>query len=127
MRKYAFHAGFVVLTLTVALLFVHFRAYGQAANSSDPIFGKWMMDQARSENNRRGDHATYPTPHVRIMAPEPNGLRNTLSNSPTLPPSYSYSATFDGKDYPDSRRKDQTLAHWRIAPDFIVRLQKTNG
>jgi hypothetical protein len=129
MRKYAFHAGFVVLTLAMALLFVHFRAFGQAANSSDPIFGKWMMDQTKSVNNRRGDHATYSTQHVRILAPEPDGLRNTLSNSPTLPPTYSYSGTFDGKDHADPRTpgKDQTLAHWRIAPDLIVRLQKTNG
>jgi hypothetical protein len=129
MRKYAFHAGLVVLTLAMALLFMHFRAFGQAANSSDPIFGKWMMDQAKSVNNRAGDHRTYPTPHVRILAPEPSGLRNTLSNSPTLPPSYSYSGTFDGKDHADPRTpgKDQTLAHWRLAPDFIVRLQKTDG
>jgi len=129
MRKYAFHAGLVVLTLAMALLFVHFRAFGQAANSSDPIFGKWMMDQAKSVNNRRGDHATYPTQHVRILAPEPNGLRNTLANSPTSPPGYSYAGTFDGKDHADPRTpgKDQTLAHWRIAPDLIVRLQKTNG
>ncbi len=88
MRKYAFHAGFVVLTLAMALLFVHFRAFGQAANSSDPVFGKWMMDQAKSVNNRGGDHATYATQHVRILAPEPDGLRNTLANSPTLPPNH---------------------------------------
>jgi hypothetical protein len=130
MRKYAFHSGSVLLTLlALALSFVHFRAFGQAANSSDPIFGKWMMDQTKSVNNRRGDHATYPTQHVRILAAEPDGLRNTLANGPALPPSYSYSGTFDGKDHADPRTpgKDQTLAHWRLAPDLIVRLQKTNG
>jgi len=127
MPKYFFGAGLVVGALGMTVLFAQFRTFGQAAKSPDPIFGKWMMDQTKSVNNRRGDHATYPTPHVRIMAPEGDGLRNTLSNSPTLPPSYSYTGKFDGKDYPDPRRKNQTLAHWRIAPDFIVRLQKTDG
>jgi hypothetical protein len=127
MRKYLFDVGLVAVTVAVTLSFTHFRAFGQAVKSADPIFGKWIMDQTKSVNNRRGDHAIYPTPHVRIMAPEGDGLRNTLSNSPTLPPSYSYSGKFDGMDHPDPRRNDQTLAHWRIAPDLILRLQKTNG
>ena len=87
------------------------------------------MDQTKSVNNRRGDHATFPTQHVRVLAPEGNGLRNTLADSPTSSPTYSYSGKFDGKDHPDTRTpgKDQTLADWRIAPDLIVRLQKTDG
>jgi hypothetical protein len=38
-------------------------------------------------------------------------------------------AKFDGKDHPDPRTpgKDQTLAHWHLAPDLIVRQQKTDG
>jgi hypothetical protein len=129
MRKYAFGMGLVVVTLAMALLFVHFQAFGQAANSSDPIFGTWKMDQTKSVNNRGGDHAAYPAQHTRILAPEGNGLRNTLVNSPAGAPAYSYSGVFDGKDHPDPRTpgKDQTLAHWRLAPDLIVRLQKTNG
>ena len=127
MAKYLSGAALVVATSAMTLLFTHFHAFGQSPKSVDPIFGKWMMDQTKSVNNRRGDHATYPTPHVRIMAPEGDGFRNTLSNSPTLPPSCSYTGKFDGKDYPDPRRKEQTLAHWRLAPDFIVRLQKTDG
>jgi hypothetical protein len=129
MRKYAFGAGFVVVTLAMTVLFVHFQAFGQGANSADPIFGTWRMDVARSVNNRGGDHAAYPTQHMRILAQEGNGLRNTLANSPTSSPVYSYSGIFDGKDHPDPRTpgKDQTLAHWRLAPDLIVRLQKTNG
>ena len=57
------------------------------------------------------------------------GLRNTLANTPTSSPEYSYSGTFDGKDYPDPRTpgRDQTLAHWHLAPDVIVRQQKTDG
>ena len=129
MRKYAFNAALVVVTVAVTLLFANFRAFGQGAKFADPIFGKWMMDQARSVNNRGGDHATFPTQHVRVLAPEGNGVRNTLSNSPTAPPQYSYAGTFDGKDHPDSRTpgKDQTLAHWHLAPDLIVRQQKTDG
>ena len=128
MRK-LFAAGLVVVTLALTLVFAHSRAFGQAAKSADPIFGRWMMDQTKSVNNRRGDHATYPTQHMRILAPDGDGLRNTLANSPTSPPEYSYSGTFDGKDHPDPRTpgKDQTLAHWRPAPDLSVRLQKTNG
>ena len=124
-----FGAGLVVVTLAMTLVFAHSRAFGQAVKSADPIFGRWMMDQTKSVNNRRGDHATFPTQHVRILAPEGDGLRNTLANSPTSSPAYSYSGKFDGKDYADSRTpgRDQTLAHWRLAPDLIVRLQKTNG
>jgi hypothetical protein len=129
MRKYLFPAGFVVVTLAMALLFVHFRALGQVSASADPIFGTWKMDQTKSVNNRGANHASYPTQHVRVLTPESGGLRNTLAYSPTSAPVYSYSGTFDGKDHPDPRvpGKDQTLAHWRIAPDLIVRLQKTNG
>jgi hypothetical protein len=129
MRKHFFGAGLVVMALAMTLLFAQFRVFGQAAKSADPIFGRWMMDQTKSVNNRRGDHATFPTQHVRILAPEGAGLRNTLADSPTSSPTYSYSGKFDGKDHPDTRTpgKDQTLAHWRIAPDLIVRLQKTDG
>jgi hypothetical protein len=124
-----FGAGLVVATLAMTLVFAQSRASGQPAKSVDPIFGRWMMDQTKSVNNRRGDHATFPTQHVRILAPEGDGLRNTLANSPTSSPQYSYSAKFDGKDHPDPRTpgKDQTLAHWRLAPDLIVRQQKTDG
>ena len=128
MRK-VFGAGLVVVTLAMTLLFAHSRAFGQAAKSPDPIFGRWVMDQSKSVNNRRGDHATFPTQHVRILSPEGDGLRNTLANTPTSTPEYSYSGKFDGKDHPDSRTpdKDQTLAHWRLASDLIVRQQKTDG
>src|SRR5437870_13226588 len=68
MRKLS-AAGLVVVTLALTLLFAHSRASGQAAKSADPIFGRWMMDQTKSVNNRRGDHATYPTQHMRILAP----------------------------------------------------------
>jgi hypothetical protein len=128
MRKYL-RTGLVLVTLAMALLFVHFGAFGKAVESTDPIFGTWKMDQAKSVNNRGGDHAAYPTQHMRILASEADGLRNTLSYSPTSSPTYSYSAKFDGKDHADPRTpgKDQTLAHWRLAPELIVRLQKTNG
>jgi hypothetical protein len=121
--------GLIVVTLAMMLVFAHSRTFGQATKSADPIFGRWMMDQTRSVNNRNGDHATFPTQHVRILAPEGNGLRNTLANTPTASPQYSYSATFDGKDHPDPRTpgKDQTLAHWHLAPDVIVRQHKTDG
>ena len=124
-----FGAGMVVVTLAMTLVFAHSRAFGQAVKSADPIFGRWMMDQTKSVNNRGGDHATFPTQHVRILAPDGDGLRNTLANTPTSSPTYSYSGKFDGKDYPDSRTpgRDQTLAHWHLAPDVIVRLQKTDG
>lgn len=129
MRKYAIGAGLIVTTLAMALCLAQFRAFGQAANSGDPIFGTWKMDQSKSVNNRGGDHAAYNTQHVRTLAAEGSGLRNTLAYSPTSAPVYSYAGPFDGKDHPDPRTpgKDQTLAHWRLAPDMIVRLQKTNG
>jgi len=129
MRKYAWGPGLVTAILATPLLFAHFWAFGQAKNSGDPIFGTWKMDQTKSVNNRGGEHATYPTQHVRTLAADGDGLRNTLAYSPTSGSVYSYSAKFDGKDHPDPRTpgKDQTLAHWRLAPDMIVRLQKTNG
>jgi hypothetical protein len=129
MRRYFLRAGLVVVTLAIAFAFTHSRGFGQGVKSADPIFGTWKMDQSKSVNNRKGDHATYPTQHVRTLAAESDGLRNTLSNSPTSAPAYSYAGKFDGKDHPDPRTpgKDQTLAHWQLAPDLIVRLQKTNG
>jgi hypothetical protein len=129
MHRYVLGPGLVTLILATALLFAHFRVFGQASNSSDPIFGTWKMDQSKSVNNRGGDHATYPTQHVRTLAADGDGLRNTLAYNPTSAPIYSYSGKFDGKDHPDPRTpgKDQTLAHWRLAPDLIVRLQKTDG
>jgi hypothetical protein len=129
MRKYLFGAELVVVLLAMMVLLADFRVLGQSARPADPIFGRWLMDQAKSVNNRRGDHATFPTQHVRILAPEGKGLRNTLADSPTSSPTYSYAAEFDGKDHHDPRTpgQDQTLAHWHIAPDLIVRLQKTNG
>jgi hypothetical protein len=122
-------AGLTVVALAMTFAFAHSRALAQGAKAADPIFGRWMMDQTRSINNRGGDHATFPTQHVRILAQEGEGLRNTLANTPTSPPEYSYSAAFDGRDHPDPRfpGRDQTLAHWHLAPDVIVRLQKTNG
>ena len=128
MRKF-FAVGLAVVTLPIVLLFAHSRALGQAAKSVDPIFGRWMMDQTKSVNNRNGDHATFPTQHVRILAPEGDGVRNTLANTPTSAPQYSYAASFDGKDHLDPRfpGRDQTLAHWHLAPDVIVRQQKTDG
>jgi len=124
-----FAVGLVAATLAITLAFTHSRVFGQSVKAADPIFGRWMMDQTKSVNNRRGDHATFPTQHVRILEPEGNGVRNTLANSPTSSPEYSYSASFDGKDHPDPRTpgKDQTLAHWHLAPDVIVRQQKTDG
>jgi hypothetical protein len=124
-----FGAGLVVVALAMTLVLANSRALGQTAKPADPIFGKWMMDQARSVNNRGGDHATFPTQHVRILAPDGNGVRNTLANTPTAAPQYSYAAPFDGKDHADPRfpGRDQTLAHWHLAPDVIVRQQKTDG
>jgi hypothetical protein len=128
MRNFVFGVLLVVATSAITLLVADNRASGQA-RSADPIFAKWMMDQTRSVNNRNGDHATFPTQHVRVLAPEGNGVRNTLADTPTAPPTYSYAAPFDGKDHPDPRfpGRDQTLAHWHLAPDLIVRLQKTDG
>jgi len=129
MRKYALGTGLLVLTLILTVFFTHFRAFGQSSNSADPIFGTWKMDQAKSYSRRADEKPTFDTQHTRILAQEgEDGVRNTLINSPTAAPSYSYTAKLDGKEYPDPRgRKDMTLTHWRLAPDLIVRLQKTNG
>jgi hypothetical protein len=109
MRKYL-RTGLVLVTLAMALLFVHFGAFGKAVDSTDPIFGTWKMDQAKSQNNRGGDHAAYPTQHMRILASEADGLRNTLSYSPMSSPTYSYSAKFDGKDHPGQGSDAGSLA-----------------
>src|SRR4029434_9925667 len=110
MRKF-FAAGLVMVTLAMTLVLAHSRARDNATTPADPIFGRWMMDQTKSVNNRRGDHATFPTQHVRILAPEGDSVRNTLANTPTSAPEYSYAATFDGKAHPDPRfpGRDQTL------------------
>jgi len=129
MRKCALHAGLLAVALLAGFSIGHLRAFGQASDSAGPIFGTWKMDQTKSVNNRGGNHAPYPTQHTRILAPEGGGLRNTLAYSSTSSPVYSYSGEFDGKDHPDPRAggQDRTLAHWRIAPDLIMRLQKDKG
>jgi hypothetical protein len=124
MRKYAFGVGLVVVTLAMALLLVHFRAFAQEAKPVDPIFGTWMMDVTKSFSKRVGEEPTFTTQHMRILAPEGDGLRNTLFNNPPTQ-AYSYTGKFDGEDRPGPGGR--TLAHWRVAPDLIVRLQKANG
>jgi hypothetical protein len=129
MHKYFFRAGLPVVTLAMALLLVRFGALGQASNPADPIFGTWKMDQSKSFSRRADEKPTFDTQHIRILAQEgDDGFRNTLINDPTSSPAYSYSAKLDGKEYSDPRgRKDQTLTHWRLTPNVIVRLQKKNG
>ncbi|HZP32563.1 MAG TPA: hypothetical protein VFB23_04290 [Candidatus Acidoferrales bacterium] len=129
MRRNLLCAGVAVMTLAVVLLLVHLRLFGQADNPADAIFGTWKMDQAKSFSHRTDEAPTFATQHTRILAQEgDDGVRNTLINSPTSAPAYSYSAKLDGKEYPDPRgRAGQTLTHWRLGPDLIVRLQKKNG
>lgn len=129
MRRYALHAGILAVALWAGFSLGHLRAFGQASPSADPIFGTWKMDQTKSVNHRLGTQERYTTQHTRILASEAGGLRNTLVNSPTASPAYSYTGIFDGQDHPDSRAggQERTLAHWRLAPDLIVRLQKDKG
>lgn len=129
MRKYAFRSVLVAFVFMTGILVGHFRAFGQASQSADPIFGTWKMDLARSVHNRDGKPAPYTQQATRILEPEgTDGLRMTVLNGPGGRPAV-YSAKFDGKDYPDPRSPEQgrTLAHWRLAPGLIVRLQKSGG
>ena len=128
MRKYISHAVFVLVALAIGFSLGHFRIFGQANESSDPMFGTWAMDQSKSVNNRGGNHAPYLTQSIRILTHEGEGFRMSLATSPAGAPLV-YTGKFDGKDYPDprSRRGDETLAHWRATPSVIVRLKKTAG
>lgn len=47
-KKYAFHSVLVVFVFMTGILVGHFRVFGQASQSADPIFGTWKMDLARS-------------------------------------------------------------------------------
>lgn len=129
MHKHFSRAGLPAVTLAMAVLLAYFGAFGQASNSAGSIFGTWKMDQAKSYSHRVDESPAFATQHTRILAEEGDGgFRNTLINAPGSAPSYSYAAKLDGKEYPDPRgRQDQTLTHWRLAPDLIVRLQKKNG
>lgn len=129
MRKYAFHSLLVASVFVTGLLVGHFRAFGQVSQTADPIFGTWKMDLARSVRNRDGKPAPYTQQATRILEPEgAEGLRMTVLNGPGANTA-AYSGKFDGKDYPDPRSPGQnrTLAHWRLAPGLIVRLQKSGG
>jgi hypothetical protein len=124
MRKYAYGAGLIV-TLAMALLFVHFRAFGQEAKPTDPIFGTWVMDMSKSYSKRFDEQPTFTTQHMRILAPEGDGFRNTLYNSPDKQ-SYSYTSKFDGQAH--AGPNNRMLTHWHMSPDMIVRLAATaNG
>jgi len=70
MRKYFSRAALVVVMLATALLFVHFRAFGQETKPSDPIFGTWVMDVGKSFSKRLDEQPTFATQHIRILAPE---------------------------------------------------------
>jgi hypothetical protein len=128
MRKYAVGAALVALVFSAGLFSGHFRAFGQAAESADPIFGTWKMDLARSVRNRDGKSTPFTEQATRVLTPEGDGLSMSVTNGPNGKPS-AYSGKFDGKDYPDPRApgQDRTLAHWRVTPNMIVRLQKTKG
>ena len=81
MRKYAYGAGLIV-TLGMTLFLGHFRAFGQESKPTDPIYGTWVMDMSKSYSKRLDEQPTFTTQHVRILAPEGDGFRNTLYNSP---------------------------------------------
>ena len=127
MRKYGFRAVFIGLVFLVGLSLGHFRALGQV-DSAAPIFGTWKMDLSQSVRNRDGKPTPYVDQATRILTPEGDGFRMSLTNSPGAKPSV-YSSKFDGKDYPDTRGpgQDRTLAHWRLTPNVIARLQKEKG
>ena len=129
MRKVALRAGVAAVALAMALSLGYFRAYGQESNAADPIFGTWKMDVTKSVNNRDGKHQLYAYQATRTLTLKDDGFLMTLSTgSPTAQP-VTYFGKFDGKDYPDTRSRtgDETLAHWRINPQIIMRLKKTKG
>ena len=53
------------------------------------------MDMSKSYSKRLDEQPTFTTQHMRILAPEGDGFRNTLYNSPDKQ-SYSYTSKFDG-------------------------------
>ena len=115
MRKYAYGAGLIV-TLAMPLLFVHFRAFGQEAKPTDPIFGTWVMDMSKSYSKRLDEKPTFTTQHMRILAPEGDGVpKHSLSTTPTSRPNYSYTANsmvrISGSTRSDNDQK-RTLTHW---------------
>jgi hypothetical protein len=70
MRKYAFSAGLVVVTLAMVPLFVHFRVLGQEAKPTEPIFGTWVMDVNKSFSKRLDEQPTFAAQHMRVLTPE---------------------------------------------------------
>jgi hypothetical protein len=129
MRKAVFRSAALAAVLAMALSFGYFRASGQESSTADPMFGTWKMDVAKSVNNRGGNHQLYAYQATRTLALKDDGFLMTLSTgSPTSQP-VTYFGKFDGKDYPDTRSRtgDETLAHWRINPQMIIRLKKTKG
>jgi hypothetical protein len=125
--KYAFRAVFVGLVFLAGLSLGHFRALAQE-DSAAPIFGIWKMDLSQSIRNRDGKPTPLVDPITRIVTPDGDGFQMSVTNRPGAKPSV-YTGKFDGKDYPDDRApgKGRTLAHWRITPNVIARLQKSNG
>lgn len=129
MRKIAFRAGIVAVVLAMAISFGYFRASGQESNIAEPIFGTWKMDVAKSVNNRGGKHQLYKYQATRTLTLKDDGFLMILSTGAPDAQPVTYFGKFDGKDYPDTRSRtgDETLAHWRINPQIIMRLKKTKG
>ena len=129
MRKVFFRAGLVAVVLAMAVSFGYFRVSGQETGATDPILGTWKMDVTRSVNNRGGKHELYAYQATRTLTLKDDGFLMTLSTGAPTAQTVTYFGKFDGKDYPDTRSRvgDETLAHWRINPQMIIRLKKTKG
>ena len=129
LRKDFFRAGLVAVVLAMAVSFGYFRVSGQETGATDPIFGTWQMDVTRSVNNRGGKHELYAYQATRTLTLKDDGFLMTLSTGAPTAQTVTYFGKFDGKDYPDTRSRvgDETLAHWRINPQMIIRLKKTKG
>jgi len=118
-----------IIAPAMMIVFAHSRALGQAVKSADPIFGRCLMDQTSpsiiaTEITQRSQPSTYAYWRRKAMACATRSRTLPLRRRNTRIRRHSTARITPIRV---RRGKDQTLAHWHLSPDLIVRQQKTDG
>jgi len=98
-----------------------------AAQGKDPILGNWELDVQKSTFAGQ-----RPVKRTMMFAPVPNGLKETITTTTNglaeITYHLTYTAKFDGKDYPaDVASSLDTVSLKRVDDHTIERIGKVKG
>lgn len=129
MQRPALRAALAVLALVVAFACACVPTHAQDATPTDPFVGTWKLDLDKSVMNRAGGEPIHPKRQAtRVISAEGDGYRIATGGN-GAGTAGGYFARFDGKEYPDPHGpgKGEVAIHFRLSPNVVVRLVKTNG